>query len=122
MLAFLDYYAPINVDVFVECGMLEIFRLLPSCHNGSSLSVLIQLHYFCTPQKASVGMYSYLLFVYILFDLAIPTSFNFIQLFFVLVLFIVLSVIYECHLIITSVQCKIGSLMGGVKIRSHAPH
>ena len=26
-LAFLNYYAPINVDVFVECGMWETFRL-----------------------------------------------------------------------------------------------
>ena len=26
LLAFLDYYAPINVDVFVECGMWETFR------------------------------------------------------------------------------------------------
>ena len=33
-------------DVFVECGMWEIFRLFPSCHNGSSLSVLIQSHYY----------------------------------------------------------------------------
>ena len=56
-------YAPINVDAFVECSMWEIFRLFPSCHKGSSLSVLIQSYiiiadYFCNPQKASVGMYS----------------------------------------------------------------
>ena len=44
-LAFLDYYAPINVYVFVECDMWEIFGLFPSYHNGSSLSVLIQSHY-----------------------------------------------------------------------------
>ena len=25
MLAFLDYFAPINVDVFVECGIWETF-------------------------------------------------------------------------------------------------
>ena len=56
-LAFLDYYAPINVDVFVECGMWEIFRLFPSCHNGSSLSVLIQSHYywlFLYPSKSGL--------------------------------------------------------------------
>ena len=57
-LAFLDYYAPINVDVFVKCGMWETFRLFSGCLNGSGWSVLIQLHYFCTPQKASVGMCS----------------------------------------------------------------
>ena len=34
-LAFLDYYAPIDVDVFVECGMWETFRLFPGCHDGS---------------------------------------------------------------------------------------
>ena len=44
MLAFLDYYAPTNVDMFVECGIWEIFRLFPSCHDGSGLSVLIQSH------------------------------------------------------------------------------
>ena len=33
---------------------------------------------------------------------------------------LVLSVIYQCHLI-TSVIIS-GSLMGGVKIRNHAPH
>ena len=90
------YYAPINVDTFVECGMWEIFRLFPSCHKGLSLSVLIQSYiitdYFCNPQIASVGMYSrydyrYLLFVSF-FDPAIPTSFfNFIQLFLYLFLF-----------------------------------
>ena len=51
-LAFLDYYASINVDAFVECGMWEIFRLFPSCHKGLSLSVLIQSYiitdYFVT--------------------------------------------------------------------------
>ena len=77
-LAFLDYYAPINVDAFVECGMWEIFRLFSSCHDGLWLSVLIQLHYFCTPQKASIGMYSRCLcltnLVCVLFDPAIPTS------------------------------------------------
>ena len=69
--------------------MWEIFKLFPSCHNhinGSSLSVLIQSHYyrlFLYPSKASVGMYSrYDYLVCVLFDLAIPTSFfNFIQLF-----------------------------------------
>ena len=35
-----------NVDVFVECGMWEIFRLFPSCHNDKSLSVLIQSYYY----------------------------------------------------------------------------
>ena len=39
-------------DVFVECGMWEIFRLFPSCHNGSSLSVFIITCYFCTLKKA----------------------------------------------------------------------
>ena len=60
-------------------------------HSGYSLVVtmvqdscfLIQLHYFCTPQKARVGMYSRCLcltnLVCVLFDPAIPTSsFNFI--------------------------------------------
>ena len=53
------------------CGR-HSYRLFPSCHDGSGLSVLIQSHCywsFCTPQKASVGMYSrcnYLLFVYFL--------------------------------------------------------
>ena len=37
-LAFLDYYAPINVDVFVEYGMWETFRLFPDCHDGSGYS------------------------------------------------------------------------------------
>ena len=32
-LAFLGYYAPINVDVF-ECSVWETFRLFPGCHNG----------------------------------------------------------------------------------------
>ena len=49
-------YAPINVDVFVECGMWEIFMLFPSCHKGSSLSILIQSYiiadYFCNPLKS----------------------------------------------------------------------
>ena len=46
--------------------------LFPSCHDGSGLSVLfnhIITGYFCTPQKATVGMYSrcdYHLFVYFL--------------------------------------------------------
>ena len=50
--------------------------------------VMIQLHYFCTPQKASVGMYSRCLcltnLVCVLFDPAIPTS-SFNLLFFILV-------------------------------------
>ena len=68
------YYAPINVesDVFVECGMWETFRFSSGCHNSSGESVLIQFHYFCTPQKANVGMYSRCLcltnLVCILFD------------------------------------------------------
>ena len=43
-------------DVFIVCGMCEIFRLFPSCHNGSSLSVLIitSTGYFCTPQIANM--------------------------------------------------------------------
>ena len=45
-LAFLDYYAPINVNVFVECGIWEIFRLFPSCHDGLGLSILIQSYYY----------------------------------------------------------------------------
>ena len=108
-------YAPINVDAFVECGMWEIFRLFPSCHKGLSLSVLIQSYiitdYFCNPQKASVGIYSrydYLLFVYFLILPSLLHSsilFNcFLYLF--LFFFIVLSVIYQCHLITTSVQCN----------------
>ena len=61
VLAFLNYYAPINVDVFVECGMWETFMqagLFPiyySCHDGSGLSVLIQSHYhwlFLRPSKS----------------------------------------------------------------------
>ena len=93
-LAFLYYYAPINVDVFVEYGMWElgIFRLIAGCHDGSEY---ILLHYFCTPQKASVGMYSRCLcltnLVCVLFDPAIPTlSFNFI-------------VFYTCYIPITEV-------------------
>ena len=43
--AFLDYCAPINVDVFVEYGSYVSCRLFPSCHDGSGLSVLIQSHY-----------------------------------------------------------------------------
>ena len=58
MLAFLDYYAPINVNVFVVAvAMWEIFRLFPSCRIGSSLSVLIQSHYywlFLYPSKSKV--------------------------------------------------------------------
>ena len=36
-LAFLDFYAPIaiNVDVFVKCGMWKTFTLFPGCHDGS---------------------------------------------------------------------------------------
>ena len=34
-LGFLDYCAPTNVDVFVECGMCETFRLFSGCHDGS---------------------------------------------------------------------------------------
>ena len=47
-LAFLNYYAPINVNVFAfaECGIWETFRLFPSCHDGLGLSVLIQLYYY----------------------------------------------------------------------------
>ena len=47
-------------DVFVECGMWEIFKLFPSCHNGSSLPVFIiyTVIFVATPQKPSVGMYS----------------------------------------------------------------
>ena len=48
-------YAPINVDVFVECGMWEIFRFFPSCHKDSSLSVMIQSYiitdYFCNSKS-----------------------------------------------------------------------
>ena len=75
-LAFLD---SINVDVFVERSMWETFRLFPSCPDGSGQSVLIQLHYFCTPLKASIGMYSRRLsLTNLVCDPAIPTSsFNF---------------------------------------------
>ena len=113
--------------------MWEIFRLFPSCHKGSSLSVLIQSHiitdYFCNPQKASVGMYSSirLSLVCILFDPAIPTSFfNFIQLFFILV-----SVLFLLYLVqfISAILSQLlssviisGSLKGGIRIPSHAPH
>ena len=45
-LAFLDYFAPINVDVFVECGSYVSCRLFPSCHDNSGLSILIQSHYY----------------------------------------------------------------------------
>ena len=38
--------------------MWETYRLFPGCHNGSGQSVLIQLHYFCTPQKGNIGIYS----------------------------------------------------------------
>ena len=54
-------------------AMWEIFRLFPSCHNGLSLSVLIQSHYywlFLYPSKSNrIRMYTrydYLLFVYFL--------------------------------------------------------
>ena len=59
-------------------------------HGGCSLVVTMvhdrKLHYFCTPQKASVGMYSRCLsltnLVCVLFDPIIPTSsFNFIVLY-----------------------------------------
>ena len=59
-LAFLDYYAPINVDVhmLVECGMWELSGCsLVVIANGSSLSVLIQSHYYWL-FFASIGMYS----------------------------------------------------------------
>ena len=106
LLAFL-YYAPINVDVFVKykCGKWETFRLFSGCHDGSWLSVLIQLHSdFCIPQKASVGIYSRCLcltnLVCVLFDPAIPTSsFNFIVFILVSFFFIALSIIYQCHFI-----------------------
>ena len=56
------------------------------------VSIVLLLAIFCTPQKASVGMYSRcdyrLSLVCVLFDPAIPTSFfNFIQLFLYLFLF-----------------------------------
>ena len=96
--------------------MWEIFRLFPSCHKGSSLSVLIQSYiitdYFCNPQKASVGMYNrydYLLFVYFLILPSLLHSsilFNCFLYLFLFFFFIVLSVIYQCHLITTSVQCN----------------
>ena len=73
-LAFLDYYALINVNMFVECDIYN------GRHSGCSLVVtMVRVYqflfnciitgYFCIPQKASVGMYSrcnYLLFVYFL--------------------------------------------------------
>ena len=75
----------INVDVFVECGMWETFRLFSGCHNESGYMVSFDsvAFNFCTPQKASVGMYSRCLclinLVCVLFDPAIPaSSFNFI--------------------------------------------
>ena len=55
MLAFLDYYAPINVDVFVECGMWETFRLFPNCHDGSGQSVVIQWLFFAPLKKQAQG-------------------------------------------------------------------
>ena len=73
--------------MFVDCGRYVSCRLFPSYHDGSDLTVLIQSHYwlFCTPQKASVGMYSRvdaIISCSCTFDPAIPTSFfNFIQLF-----------------------------------------
>ena len=43
-LAFLDYYAPINVDVFVECGMWETFWLSRWFRIVSFDSVALFLH------------------------------------------------------------------------------
>ena len=52
LLAFLDYYAPINVHVFIECSMWEAFRgcslLVTMVQDSQSVAL------FCTPQKASV--------------------------------------------------------------------
>ena len=45
----------IMVDVFVECGMWETFvQVIPSCHDGSGILVLIQSHYywFLHPSKS----------------------------------------------------------------------
>ena len=61
--------------------MWETFRFSSGCHDSSGESVLIQFHYFCTPQKANVGMYSrclyalQILFVYFLTLHAIPIYF-----------------------------------------------
>ena len=137
MLAFLDCYAPINVDAFVECSTYTgDIQVVPSCHKGLSLSVLIQSYiitdYFCNPQKASVGMYSrydYLLFVYVLILPSLLHSsilFNcFLYLF--LFFFIILSAIYQCHLITTSVQCNYKQKLNGryqnsplINLRSYA--
>ena len=57
-LAFLDYYAPINVDVFVECGMWETFRVVPWLSQWFRIVSFDSVVLFCNPQKASVGMYS----------------------------------------------------------------
>ena len=73
-------------------------QVVPTYHNGLSLSVLIQSYiitdYFCNPQIASVGMYSrydYLLFVYFLILPSLLHSSIFSQLFFILV-----SVLFYC--------------------------
>ena len=63
-----------NVNMFVECGIWEIFRLFPSCHDGLGLSVLIQSHYywlFLYPSKSKrrdVAIVVAISLVYVLFD------------------------------------------------------
>ena len=54
-----------NVNVFVECGIWETFRLFPIIYLVVTMVWVYQFWfnriitgYFCIPQKASVGMYS----------------------------------------------------------------
>ena len=98
----------------VVCGRYSGYSLY-SCHNGSSLSVLIQSHYFCTPQNASIGMYSrydYLLFVHVLILPSLHPSILF-NCFYTKTqscfcsFFIVLSVIYQCHLLSSVIKWKL---------------
>ena len=83
--------------------------------------------YFCTPQKASVGMYSRcdcLLFVYFLILPSLLHSsilFNcFLYLF--LFFFIALSVIYQCHLTWFAYNFWLSGRWEVRKILCHAPH
>ena len=74
----------INVDVFVECGMWGDIQVVLWLSQWFRIVSFDSIAFnSCTPQKASVGMYSRCLFltnlVCVLFDPAIPTSsFNFI--------------------------------------------
>ena len=77
--------------------------LFPSCHDGLGLSVSfnrIITGYFCTPQKASVGMYSrcdYPLFVYFLILPSLIHSSILFNCFYTCFCSFFI-IIYQCHL------------------------